>query len=158
MQKLFSKITLFTILILILIPFFHIQAHEAEQAHVEETEAVIYYNEACGMCATYVNTEIEDMLSPYGITDYIKKDYVSERSNRPEMNQIMTDLGVPLPLQSHIMTFVDDKYILGGHVPKHIIDDLFQEENSKKFKRIIIYQDKICLLYTSPSPRDGLLS
>lgn len=106
-------------------------------------QAIIYYNEACGMCARYINSELPEMLDPHGITDYVNKDYINERSNRPEMNALMDDLGVPLPLQSHIMTFVSDKYILGGHVPKHIIDDIFDPANSKRFKRIIVYQDKM---------------
>jgi cytochrome c biogenesis protein CcdA len=143
MQKFLTKIILSTILALIFIPFFPAQAHETNQPHAEENEAVIYYNEACGMCAMYVNTEVQEMLSAHGITNFVKKDYVNDKANRPEMNQVMTNLGVPLPLQSHIMTFVGEKYILGGHVPKHIIDDLFKQENSQKFKRIIVYQDKM---------------
>lgn len=107
------------------------------------SEAVIYYNEACGMCVKYVATDLPAMLLEYGINDFIKKDYINDKSNRPEMNRIMTELGVLLPLQSHIMTFVGDKYILGGHVPQHIIDDLFKIENSQQFKRIIVYQDKM---------------
>src|SRR3989339_393873 len=123
---------------------FSAQAHGTEQEHVaEETEAVIYYNEACGMCSLYINNEIKEMLGRYGIADFIKKDYINDKSNRPEMNQLMARLGVPLPLQSHIMTFVGDKYVLGGHVPQHIIDEIFDETNSQRFKRIIIYQDEM---------------
>ncbi|OGY47361.1 MAG: hypothetical protein A3J65_00500 [Candidatus Buchananbacteria bacterium RIFCSPHIGHO2_02_FULL_45_11b] len=146
MKKFFWKISLFAVLALIFMPLVSVRAHEGHESEpppAEKNEAVIYYNEACGMCASYINQELEDMLAPYGITDYLKKDYINDRSNRPKMNQLMADLGVPLPLQSHIMTFVGDKYILGGHVPKHIIDDLFKEENSQKFKRIIVYQDKM---------------
>jgi len=59
------------------------------------------------------------------------------------MNSVMTDLEIPLSLQSHIMTFVGDKYVIGGHVPRHIIDDIFSSDNNDKFKRIIVYQDKM---------------
>ena len=140
---LFRGISLLTIFFFILVPLFSIHAHEGDQPHSEENEAVIYYNEACGMCAIYVNSELPAMLQANNITGFIKKDYINDKSNRPQMNQLMDELGVPLPLQSHIMTFIGDKYILGGHIPRHIIDDLFKEENSRKFKRIIVYQDKM---------------
>lgn len=143
MRKSFWRINLVVVLFLIFMPVLSVLAHESDRVHVEENEAVIYYNEACGMCAMYVTDELPAMLSQHGINNFVKKDYINDKSNRPEMNQVMTDLGVPLPLQSHIMTFVGDKYILGGHVPQHIIDDIFQEENSQKFKRIIVYQDKM---------------
>ena len=112
-------------------------------------EAVIYYNEACGMCAKYVNTEMPIMLKAAGISNIVKKDYINEKSSRTEMNKIMSNLEIPLSLQSHIMTFVGEKggsnykYVLGGHVPKHIIEDLFTEETGKKFSRFIVYQDKM---------------
>lgn len=106
-------------------------------------KAVIYYNEACGMCGEYVNDDLPEMLAKQGINDLIKKDYVNDRSIRPEMNKHMTKASVPLPLQSHIMTFVGDKYILGGHIPKHIIKDIFNSELSKQFKSIIVYQDEM---------------
>ncbi|OGY47710.1 MAG: hypothetical protein A3J62_03970 [Candidatus Buchananbacteria bacterium RIFCSPHIGHO2_02_FULL_38_8] len=153
MSKILSRvISLLTIFFFILVPLFSIHAHESDQSHSEASEAVIYYNEACAMCAIYINDELPEMLKAHGITDFIKNDYINDRSNRPEMNQLMDELGVPLPLQSHIMTFVGDpsassgykyKYILGGHVPKHIIDDLFNPDYNQKFKRIIVYQDEM---------------
>lgn len=106
-------------------------------------QAIIYYNEACGMCGKYVNDELPQMLSEQGINSFVKKDYVNDRSIRPAMNEHMNVAGVPLPLQSHIMTFVGDKYILGGHIPQHIIEDVFNPEFSGQFKRIIVYQDEM---------------
>ncbi|RJR31499.1 hypothetical protein C4569_02080 [Candidatus Parcubacteria bacterium] len=106
-------------------------------------QGVIYYNEACGMCATYVASELPDMLKKHGVKEFIKKDYVSDRQNRVEMNEKMSQSGVPLDLQSHIMTFVGDKYIIAGHVPKSIIDDIFDEKYSHDFKKIIVYQDEM---------------
>jgi len=103
--------------------------------------AIIFYNEACGMCAQYTNEGLPEMLGKVGVTKFIKKDYVNEKKNRIEMNEIIERLGVPLELQSHMMTFVGDKYILGGHIPEQIITEIFKKENSDKFKRIIVYQD-----------------
>ncbi len=146
MLKKIFKIYLFLGLFFLLAPGLKVQAQE-----LSEDTAVIYYNEACGMCAIYVRDEMPKMLEENGISKFIKKDYINEKSNRPEMNKIMDRLGVPLELQSHIMTFVSLKskvqsqkskvIILGGHVPKHIIDGVF--ENQDRFKRVIVYQDKM---------------
>lgn len=151
-----NKLLFIFFITLLLLPITGILAHGTIDEHEteivnsnagdkpeSEQTAVIYFNEACGMCAKYVSSELPEMLREHGITNFIKKDYINEKYNRIEMNRVMTDLGVPLPLQSHIMTFVGDKYILGGHIPKHIIDDLFHGDNNRKFKRIIVYQDKM---------------
>lgn len=177
MLKRFSKINLFAALMLTFIFLFSAagamwvhSGHLAPEvrASAEEPElifgavgggAIIYYNEACGMCAQYVRVELPEMLKKQGVTEFIGKDYINEKSNRVEMNELMAEFNVPLPLQSHIMTFVGDlregqgkeggglgqnyKYILGGHIPPHIIEGLFNKENSEKFKRVIVYQDKM---------------
>lgn len=107
----------------------------------DKNRAVIYYNEACGMCAAHVHDDLPRMLSKVGISEFIKKDYVNEKENRVEMNDRINEFEVPLQLQSHIMTFVGDKVVLGGHIPEHVINDIFDSENLKRFKRIIVYQD-----------------
>jgi len=124
-------------------PFAFVNAHNDEEHSYLPRNATIYYNEACGMCATYVKESLPNMLGRWGIDDAEYKDYVNERSNRTFMNARMQQAGVPLDLQSHIMTFVGDKYLLGGHIPAHIIDEVFAEENQDKFKRIIVYQDEM---------------
>ena len=121
--------------------FIPLSVVKAEDLNSER--AIIYYNEACGMCGKYVNDELPQMLSEQGINNLVKEDYVNDRSIRPQMNEYMDNANVPLQLQSHIMTFVGDKYILGGHIPEHIIKDIFNPEFSGQFKRIIVYQDLI---------------
>ncbi len=125
----------------------HFANADEGHAHAEEAvsfdTAVIYYNEACAMCATYIKNDLPQDLTVWGITDFIKKDYINVKSNRSEMNDMMQTAGVPLDLQSHIMTFVGDKYILGGHIPKAMIDEIFSPANSAKFKKIIVYQDEM---------------
>lgn len=105
--------------------------------------AVIYFNEACAMCAMYVKKELPEMLQAKGITDIVKRDYINEKDARKEMNARMKEMNIPFSLQSHIMTFVGDKYVLGGHIPEHVINDIFQKENAERFKQIIIYQDEM---------------
>ena len=58
----------------------------------------------------------------------------------------------------------DNRSILfGGIGPKHMVEISYQYSIAKHPIRIeevdkIIQSEKACLLYTSPSPRDGLLS
>jgi cytochrome c biogenesis protein CcdA len=136
-----------SIIILVFTPAAHFGKMRLYEGRVlaDETpsQAIIFYNEACGMCATYVNSALPEMLKKHGINEFIKKDYINNREFRVEMNQLMNEYGVPLPLQSHIMTFVGDKYIIGGHVPENLIDFIFASENQEKFKRIIVYQDEM---------------
>jgi len=125
------------------IAFFPFSFTNAQATAPKQNQAVVYYNEACGMCSEFVNQELPGLLAEQGITDIVKKDYINERKNRAEMNNRATALGVPLELQSHIMTFVGDKYILAGHLPAQLIKELFNPAVSSKFKRIIVYQDKM---------------
>lgn len=129
----------------------------AHQGHIDANEemeklnprTVIYYNEACGMCAHYINEDLKIILGKQGINEIIRKDYINHKEYRREMNDIFEEIGIPLDLQSHIMTLIKDedgdgyKYIIGGHVPENIIDNLFQPNNNQRFKQIIVYQDKM---------------
>lgn len=117
----------------------------AHEGHVnkEEHVATIYYNEACGMCAEYVDDELPRVLRGHGVEEFVIKDYINHKEYRVEMNELLEELGVPIELQSHIMTLVGEKYILGGHIPENIINDVFQAENTRRFKRIVVYQDKM---------------
>ncbi|MDF1498635.1 MAG: cytochrome c biogenesis protein CcdA [Patescibacteria group bacterium] len=143
-KKSVSKFSaVFFSLIFVITPIFYIVHNTAKAEELKKNEAVIYYNEACGMCAMYVKNELPEMLEARGINNIIKKDYINEKEARKEMNVMMEKAEIPFSLQSHIMTFVGEKYVLGGHIPEHIINDIFQEENSKRFKKIIIYQDEM---------------
>lgn len=134
---------IFSVLVFILTPILRINHNIANAEESRPNKAVIYYNEACGMCAIYVKSELPEMLKKQGIENIEKRDYINEKENRFEMNKIMEEMKIPFSLQSHIMTFVGNKYALGGHIPAHIIDEIFKKENSERFKRIIVYQDEM---------------
>ncbi len=136
-MKKINKFAVLLILLASIIPFVHASA----QAKSGEQIAEIFYNEACGMCADFVRDGLPQMLTSVGINEFVNNDYVNEKQSRVEMNKRMDELNIPIQLQSHIMTFVGDKYVLGGHVPEHIINDIFSKENESRFKRIIVYQD-----------------
>lgn len=139
-------IIVFTLTIII-IPFATAQADSEDLS--QTSSAVIYYNKACGMCAQYLDEDLEPILRKQGIINIVKKDYINHRQYRQEMNDLFDRLVVPLELQSHIMTLVKDKegddykYIIAGHVPEDIINNLFQPANNQRFQQIIVYQDKM---------------
>lgn len=111
--------------------------------------AIIYYNEACGGCTSYINNELIGNLKELGVSGIIMKDYVNDQSVRRELTNKSKASGVPPKLQGHFTTFVGDKIILEGHIPKHILVDLFNPVNLGKFEKIVIYQDEMGDLHDS---------
>ena len=109
------------------------------QASTPYNTATIYYNEACTMCAMYIKQELIPTLEELGIQQIVKKDYVNEKQNRIELNDLNKGYNIPPHLQGHFMTFIDDKIILGGHVPKHIVSDLLTQDLA--FDPILVLQD-----------------
>ncbi len=103
--------------------------------------AIIYYNEACTMCAMYIKQELIPILEESGIKNIIKKDYVNEKQNRIELNELNKKYNIPPTLQGHFMVFIDKKIILGGHVPKHIITDLLTKDF--ELDKILVLQDEM---------------
>ena len=68
-----------------------------------------------------------------------------------------------MPISSRAALLVIDvqnDFIPGGQLPVPEGDLIVPLINriGRQFKQVIIAQDWHCLLYTSPSPRDGLLS
>src|SRR3989338_7724077 len=116
------------------------------------SQALIYYNRACSMCASMVDDVLPKVFQKHGIQTIEKKDYINQRQNRSEMNGIMNNLQIPFELQSHIMTFVknpidagNEPYpiIIAGHVPQERIDEALDDSFRQTFKRIILYQDEM---------------
>ena len=49
--------------------------------HAQSRQAVIYYNQACDECVTYIEGELNALLTSNAIS-IIKKDYINQRENR----------------------------------------------------------------------------
>ncbi len=111
------------------------------QENPDYETAVIYYNEACSMCSMYIKQELIPELERLGIQNIIKKDYVNEKQNRIDLNNLNKEFNIPPTLQGHFMVFIDNKIILGGHVPKHIISDLLTKD--AEFEKILVLQDEM---------------
>jgi len=103
--------------------------------------AVIYYNEACGMCAMYVMEELVPILKETGIKNIIKKDYINEKKNRVVLNELNKRLNIPPKLQGHFIVFIDNKIVLGGHVPKQVVLDLLTQ--NLEYDKILVLQDEM---------------
>lgn len=126
-------------LIIVLILVFTLAPNALAQEPATHETAVIYYNEACTMCSMYIKKELIPTLKEAGITNIVKKDYVNEKQNRVELNDLNEKFLIPPNLQGHFTVFIDDKIILGGHVPKHIILDLVNLD----FDKILVLQDEM---------------
>ncbi|MFQ6116108.1 MAG: cytochrome c biogenesis CcdA family protein [bacterium] len=140
--NIFSKAISFKYKIFVLILVTTLLVQPAISYAIEAESATIFYNEACHHCAEYIDNELAPILEESGI-QVIKKDYINNREFRKELNELNGQLGIPLELQGHFTTFIDNKTILEGHVPEHIIRDILSEESQGKFERIVILQDEM---------------
>ena len=111
------------------------------QAQEPERQAVVYYNEACDECATYVEGELAEIMAAYQIR-LVKKDYINRREHRRELNELNDRLGVPLDLQSHLATYIDNgRIILQGEPPRHVVEALLAP-TAKLPERILVYAEE----------------
>jgi cytochrome c biogenesis protein CcdA len=140
MKRHFGKLTKTSALLLLALVSIVPAIAFAEKNTSYET-AVIYYNEACTMCAMYINQELVPLLMEAGVQNIVKKDYVNEKQNRVELNRLNEKHKIPPNLQGHFMVFIDNRIILGGHVPKHVIRDLLAGD--LEFDKILVLQDSM---------------
>ncbi len=110
-------------------------------AQEAERQSVVYYNEACDECRVYVEGELAEIMAAYQI-QLLKKDYINRRENRKELNELNERLGVPLDLQSHLVTFVDDgRIILQGEPPRTVVEALLAP-TALLPERILVYSEE----------------
>lgn len=127
-----KTLLLFLALILSAIPLTTVRA--------QSSQAVIYYNQACDECVTYIEGELDELLASNGLA-IVRKDYINQRENRTELNDLNDRLGVPLDLQSHLATFIDSgRIILQGEPPRDVVEALLRTKNLPE--RILIYSDE----------------
>ena len=104
-------------------------------------EAVVYYNEACDECAHYINGELSAVLGARQVA-LVRKDYINQRENRKELNDLNTRLGIPLDLQSHLATYIDGgRIILQGEPPRAVVETLLAAGGALP-ERILIYSEE----------------
>lgn len=106
-------------------------------------KAVIYYNEACVDCGGYIDGILLPTLQQFKIKEIIKKDYINQPGNREELFERKKSLDVPLQIQGHITTFVNETIILEGHVPRRIIEELLDLSYKEPDRRLLVLQDEM---------------
>lgn len=104
-------------------------------------QAVIYYNEACDECLQYVKGELLGLLAENEI-QVTTKDYINQPENRRELNDLNDRLGVPLDLQSHLATYIDEgQIILMGEPPESVVRALVARAPGA-IPRLLIYSEE----------------
>ena len=103
-------------------------------------EVIIYKNEACGHCEIYLK-EFKNFLFLHGYTNVKEKLMINDPAIREEVARLKIERQIPLEMQGHMITIIDDLLILEGHVPIPILENLFEEYAEKPFPKMVIYQD-----------------
>lgn len=103
-------------------------------------DSVIYYSKYCTDCEIYLNSTLVPYLKNKGHSPQIK-DYITQKEAKRELAEKTSELKIPKELIGHMMTFIDEKAILAGHVPQERIKEAF--ENQGNFKKILLYQDEM---------------
>ncbi|MEK7547801.1 MAG: DUF1573 domain-containing protein [Patescibacteria group bacterium] len=104
----------------------------------KDKSVVVFFNEACKDCGELVMEKYPVFFKEYGFS-VENKDYINEKENRKILNEYNEKWEVPFDLQSHIEAFVDDKLLIGGHVPEGVMRYLL--EHPDEYERILVYQD-----------------
>ena len=129
-------------LVLLLFILFVVASARAAMASEEPLQVTVFYNSPCRDCVEYMEGKLLPLLAEFGLRDVTQKDFINDRTNRAELNQRSSDLGIPIPLQAHLATFIGDRIVLEGHVPAELVRELFSIPDPP-FDRILIYQDKM---------------
>ena len=106
----------------------------------DPNKVVVYYNEACSDCATWIREIYPDIFDDYGYTLELH-DYVDDKSARAQMRDIHAHLDIPIELQSHIELYVGEKLVLGGHIPERHLR--WALEHPDAYGRLLIRQDQM---------------
>lgn len=103
--------------------------------------AVIYENESCGHCGPYVD-RLNEFLKSKGF-EITEKNFVNDFEARVEVVQVHQKNNVPIELQGHMVTVLNDSLILEGHVPIEKIDEVFTKYPLRNFPPMVIFQDSM---------------
>src|SRR3989344_1092780 len=107
---------------------------------VYSADAVIYENEACGHCTMYLSN-LKSFLEQKGLT--IEEKYIiNDESARLELSNLNIEKNIPIDLQGHLVTVINDNFILEGHIPIKVVEELFEKYNGN-FPDIVLYQDSM---------------
>lgn len=105
----------------------------------------IFYNEACGDCATYLESTLLPALRSTGYEAVEVNDYLNVRAHREQLNALNDMYNVPFSLRSHLATFVlgDSALLLQGHVPRPLLEEALDIHEQGKMEMLLVYQDSM---------------
>ena len=103
--------------------------------------AVIFENESCGHCGPYVE-ELKAFLSEKGF-EITEKNFVNDIEARVEVVQLHQKYSVPVQLQGHMVTVLNGNFLLEGHVPFEMIEEVLGKYPLRNFPDLVIYQDSM---------------
>lgn len=93
----------------------------------------IYFNGGCSSCIQYTE-RLEHTLRSVGITDIVKRDYYTNRTELSVLTSLRERLGVPQELAGSVTTIVDGRYVFEGFFPVDIIVSFIDSSpNSNRF-------------------------
>ena len=103
--------------------------------------ATVFYNAACGDCGPYMDMDLKPALASQGIPLVAARDYVNDRTYRVQLDSLSRDLGIPISLRGHLMTFIkegDRLLVLSGHVPYAVVADALANVTAPPYQRVLI--------------------
>ncbi|MEM4254758.1 MAG: hypothetical protein QXR53_00315 [Candidatus Norongarragalinales archaeon] len=103
--------------------------------------AVIYKNEACGHCSSYI-LSLYKFLESAGVKQIEVKDFLGDVQARREVAELQERFAVPFEMQGHLLTIVDGKYLFEGHFPLDVMDKFLREE-AQDYSSLVVTQDSM---------------
>ncbi|MFH1256505.1 MAG: hypothetical protein V1494_04375 [Candidatus Diapherotrites archaeon] len=103
--------------------------------------ATIFKNESCGHCEMYLN-ELKTFLSEKGFS-IEEKNFINDLDARAEWVKLNRENNIPIELQGHLLTVVNGRLFLEGHVPLSLVQQAFEKYPSGSFPEMVIYQDEM---------------
>ncbi|MBU0531629.1 MAG: GAP family protein [Candidatus Uhrbacteria bacterium] len=122
-KKIAGVLLAITLFLLPSILSYHVSAAD----NADQADVPIFYSAFCGMCSTYLDGTLEPKLHAAGYSTE-RFDYVSDPEARSELNDRLEAIDWPRDHTAHMMIFLPNGVILGGHVPEHLIDAILADD------------------------------
>ena len=71
----------------------------------------------------------------------LEKNFINDASARQEWLSLHQQKNIPVELQGHLVTVINGRFILEGHLPLRIVKEVFEKYPARNFPDIVLYQD-----------------
>lgn len=110
-------------------------------AEAPANKALIYKSAACGHCIPYLE-ELNEFLIKHNFS-VIERDVINDMQAREEVNKLNQLMNVPFEMQGHMMTILNGKLVLEGHVPASMLEELVKQYPDYNFPYWVVKQDSM---------------